>query len=171
MHQLDFVDILNPSPLSHRLRHCNNSSSNKIDKWPHASWPHAFFDIKLLVESLSRAVWSRTPWSRASNGVNCISTFLHPSHAKAASAPATDVYPSGCTAGRCRHCHCRPIDPTCSGSSHSCSPYSRATTHHRGQRDRLHIVATVNLDCHLDLKTIVLHTRNAEYNPKLGFTA
>jgi hypothetical protein len=30
------------------------------------------------------------------------------------------------------------------------------------------IVATVNLDCHLDLKTIALHTRNAEYNPKVG---
>ncbi|KAJ3475629.1 hypothetical protein NLI96_g11711 [Meripilus lineatus] len=28
------------------------------------------------------------------------------------------------------------------------------------------IVATVNLDCRLDLKTIVLHARNAEYNPK-----
>ncbi|KAI5296959.1 hypothetical protein KEM56_005190, partial [Ascosphaera pollenicola] len=29
------------------------------------------------------------------------------------------------------------------------------------------IVATVNLDCRLDLKTIALHARNAEYNPKL----
>ena len=28
------------------------------------------------------------------------------------------------------------------------------------------IVATVNLDCRLDLKTIALHARNAEYNPK-----
>ncbi|KAK7452225.1 TATA-binding protein (TBP) [Stygiomarasmius scandens] len=28
------------------------------------------------------------------------------------------------------------------------------------------IIATVNLDCQLDLKTIVLHTRNAEYNCK-----
>ncbi|KAI9332876.1 TATA binding protein [Zopfochytrium polystomum] len=28
------------------------------------------------------------------------------------------------------------------------------------------IVATVNLDCKLDLTTIVLHARNAEYNPK-----
>jgi len=27
-------------------------------------------------------------------------------------------------------------------------------------------VATVNLDCRLDLKTIALHARNAEYNPK-----
>ncbi|KAH9170801.1 TBP-domain-containing protein [Lactarius sanguifluus] len=40
------------------------------------------------------------------------------------------------------------------------------------------IVATVNLDCRLDLKTIALHARNAEYNPKyarivqkLGFDA
>ncbi|KIR51816.1 TATA-box-binding protein [Cryptococcus gattii Ru294] len=28
------------------------------------------------------------------------------------------------------------------------------------------IVATVNLDCRLDLKTIALHARNAEYNPR-----
>ncbi|KAK9456964.1 hypothetical protein V1511DRAFT_456708 [Dipodascopsis uninucleata] len=28
------------------------------------------------------------------------------------------------------------------------------------------IVATVNLECRLDLKTIALHARNAEYNPK-----
>ncbi|KAK1067911.1 TATA-binding protein (TBP) [Friedmanniomyces endolithicus] len=28
------------------------------------------------------------------------------------------------------------------------------------------IVATVNLDCRIDLKTIALHARNAEYNPK-----
>ena len=30
------------------------------------------------------------------------------------------------------------------------------------------IVATVNLDCRLDLKTIALHARNAEYNPKVN---
>lgn len=29
------------------------------------------------------------------------------------------------------------------------------------------IVATVNLGCRLDLKTIALHARNAEYNPKV----
>ena len=28
------------------------------------------------------------------------------------------------------------------------------------------IVSTVNLDCKLDLKTIALQARNAEYNPK-----
>ena len=28
------------------------------------------------------------------------------------------------------------------------------------------IVSTVNLECRLDLKTIALHARNAEYNPK-----
>ena len=33
---------------------------------------------------------------------------------------------------------------------------------------RRNIVATVNLDCRLDLKTIALHARNAEYNPKVG---
>jgi Transcription factor TFIID (or TATA-binding protein, TBP) len=32
------------------------------------------------------------------------------------------------------------------------------------------IVATVNLDCRLDLKTIALHARNAEYNPKASTT-
>ena len=31
------------------------------------------------------------------------------------------------------------------------------------------IVATVNLECRLDLKTIALHARNAEYNPKARF--
>lgn len=29
------------------------------------------------------------------------------------------------------------------------------------------IVSTVSLDCRLDLKTIALHARNAEYNPKV----
>ncbi len=28
-------------------------------------------------------------------------------------------------------------------------------------------MATVNLDCRLDQKTIALHARNAEYNPKV----
>jgi hypothetical protein len=31
------------------------------------------------------------------------------------------------------------------------------------------IVATVNLDCKLDLKTIAFHARNVEYNPKVRF--
>ena len=30
------------------------------------------------------------------------------------------------------------------------------------------IVATANLDTRLDLKSIALHARNAEYNPKVG---
>ena len=30
------------------------------------------------------------------------------------------------------------------------------------------VVATVNLECKLDLKNIALHARNAEYNPKVG---
>ena len=34
-------------------------------------------------------------------------------------------------------------------------------------RGRRNIVATVNLECRLDLKTIALHARNAEYNPKV----
>ena len=29
-------------------------------------------------------------------------------------------------------------------------------------------MATVNLDCKLDLKTIAFHARNVEYNPKVG---
>lgn len=35
-------------------------------------------------------------------------------------------------------------------------------------RDR-NIVSTVNMDCRLELKTIALHARNAEYNPKVLF--
>jgi len=34
-------------------------------------------------------------------------------------------------------------------------------------RARRNIVATVNLDCKLDLKTIAFHARNVEYNPKV----
>lgn len=37
---------------------------------------------------------------------------------------------------------------------------------YRLMRNKRNIVATVNLDCRLDLKTIALHARNAEYNPK-----
>ena len=37
---------------------------------------------------------------------------------------------------------------------------------HFASRRCRNIVATVNLDCRLDLKTIALHARNAEYNPK-----
>lgn len=33
---------------------------------------------------------------------------------------------------------------------------------------RRNLVATVNLECKLDLKTIALHARNAEYNPKVS---
>jgi len=36
-----------------------------------------------------------------------------------------------------------------------------------GMLEKRNIVATVNLDCRLDLKTIALHARNAEYNPKV----
>ncbi|KAJ7133028.1 hypothetical protein C8R46DRAFT_1235569 [Mycena filopes] len=48
-------------------------------------------------------------------------------------------------------------------------PHPRAAAHHcvEGIVPTLqNIVATVNLDCRLDLKTIALHARNAEYNPK-----
>lgn len=40
-------------------------------------------------------------------------------------------------------------------------PQQRRNHHHRN------IVATVNLDCKLDLKTIAFHARNVEYNPKV----
>jgi hypothetical protein len=40
------------------------------------------------------------------------------------------------------------------------------SSHHHACLLRRNLVATVNLDCKLDLKTITLHARNAEYNPK-----
>ncbi|RDL41819.1 TATA-box binding protein [Venustampulla echinocandica] len=47
------------------------------------------------------------------------------------------------------------------------TPGTTATTGVSGIVPTLqNIVATVNLDCRLDLKTIALHARNAEYNPK-----
>ena len=36
--------------------------------------------------------------------------------------------------------------------------------HEMGNRN---VVSTVNLGCKLELKTIALHARNAEYNPKV----
>jgi transcription initiation factor TFIID TATA-box-binding protein len=39
--------------------------------------------------------------------------------------------------------------------------------HHDTYHYIRNIVATVNLDCRLDLKTIAMHARNAEYNPKV----
>jgi transcription initiation factor TFIID TATA-box-binding protein len=54
----------------------------------------------------------------------------------------------------------------------------RKTPRETGQEEKMssgivptlqNIVATVNLDCRLDLKTIALHARNAEYNPKVSF--
>ena len=41
-------------------------------------------------------------------------------------------------------------------------PQQRRNHHHHRN-----IVATVNLDCKLDLKTIAFHARNVEYNPKV----
>ncbi|EFX01427.1 RNA polymerase 1 and 3 transcription factor complex component [Grosmannia clavigera kw1407] len=46
------------------------------------------------------------------------------------------------------------------------APGTVATTENKRLRRWENIVATVNLDCRLDLKTIALHARNAEYNPK-----
>jgi hypothetical protein len=53
-----------------------------------------------------------------------------------------------------------------------CSEYSPLYTWRKMRLNAIplpsrNIVATVNLDCRLDLKTIALHARNAEYNPKV----
>ena len=53
------------------------------------------------------------------------------------------------------------------------APDERRTSANAGERltarraKRRNIVATVNLDCKLDLKTIAFHARNVEYNPKV----
>jgi hypothetical protein len=49
-------------------------------------------------------------------------------------------------------------------------PLLTESPNHGSARAR-NIVATVNLDCRLDLKTIALHARNAEYNPKVRLVA
>lgn len=120
-----------PAPSATDSNTATTAAATRIDKWPCASFH---------VESLLWGFWSRTPWPRACDGVDYVTTiFLQPSHCrKGCILPAIDVYPSGCTAGRCHVCHCRPIDPTCPGSSHPCSSYPRATTHHRSRRDRPH---------------------------------
>ena len=43
-----------------------------------------------------------------------------------------------------------------------------ATIHEKGSNDDGQLLLFVNPDCKLDLKTISLHARNAEYNPKVG---
>ena len=65
------------------------------------------------------------------------------------------------------------VDATHPGSSHSRPAYPRATTYYRCRGDRPHSsehCRDSNLDCRLDLKTIALHERNTEYNPKVGTT-
>ncbi|KAF2665391.1 putative TATA-box-binding protein [Microthyrium microscopicum] len=70
-------------------------------------------------------------------------------------------------------------DVTMGGTGHATAgamPATPAATPAAGQNGgvsgitptlhRRNLVATVNLDCRLDLKTIALHARNAEYNPK-----
>jgi len=61
-----------------------------------------------------------------------------------------------------------------SASSNGAMPATPVATPGAGQSTGMsgivptlqNLVATVNLDCRLDLKTIALHARNAEYNPK-----
>lgn len=61
------------------------------------------------------------------------------------------------------------VDPGASGGA-PITPFSLPDTAGQGVSGIVptlqNIVATVNLDCRLDLKTIALHARNAEYNPK-----
>ncbi|KAK6340864.1 TATA-box-binding protein [Orbilia brochopaga] len=61
------------------------------------------------------------------------------------------------------------LDPSAAGNQVQ-TPATPAATPSNGVSGIVptlqNIVATVNLDCRLDLKTIALHARNAEYNPK-----
>jgi len=47
--------------------------------------------------------------------------------------------------------------------------FQRWTGAHLASHFPRNIVATVNLGIRLDLKTIAMHARNAEYNPKVCF--
>ncbi|KAK6521359.1 TATA-box-binding protein [Arthrobotrys conoides] len=66
------------------------------------------------------------------------------------------------------------LDPSAGGNTVQ-TPATPAATPSNGNTNGVsgivptlqNIVATVNLDCRLDLKTIALHARNAEYNPKV----
>jgi hypothetical protein len=68
------------------------------------------------------------------------------------------------------------VDVTHPGSSHSLPTYTltleqqHITIVEEIVPTLQNIVATVNIDCRLDLKTITLHACNAEYNPKVGTT-
>lgn len=53
----------------------------------------------------------------------------------------------------------------------SCAPPHLATELCTRRIFSQNVVATVNLECKLDLKNIALHARNAEYNPKVGAAA
>ncbi|KAG8847292.1 TATA-box-binding protein [Tulasnella sp. 330] len=63
-----------------------------------------------------------------------------------------------------------PSTPAASGKAASDAPLTLEQMHITAVEGIVptlqNIVATVNLDCRLDLKTIALHARNAEYNPK-----
>jgi len=68
--------------------------------------------------------------------------------------------------------HSRAAVHHCRGGhrSNSSVSFSLASLQHLLTNDFLlrNIVATVNLACRLDLKTIAMHARNAEYNPKVS---
>ncbi|KAF6238047.1 hypothetical protein HO173_003681 [Letharia columbiana] len=97
----------------------------------------------------------------------------HPSNAQQATAftsPASLSFPGGAAAmaipGQQQG---NGVDPGASGGA-PITPLNLPDTAGQGVSGIVptlqNIVATVNLDCRLDLKTIALHARNAEYNPK-----
>ncbi|OAV88401.1 TATA-box-binding protein [Puccinia triticina 1-1 BBBD Race 1] len=92
-------------------------------------------------------------------------------------AQSTFVLP-GPPASASLHHNAGSISPDQQTLSHPVAQEASQTSHHPDDPKGIitnvqgivptlqNIVATVNLECRLDLKTIALHARNAEYNPK-----
>ena len=151
--------MLNTSPLSHRLRHCNNSSSNKDWQMASCFLPHQIPIAGLLVSySLAQGPWQCHLCHNLLPTTKPLPQRLHlPSHQCLSLR----------TAGQCHFCNCWPINPTCLVSTALALEQQCITTIKGIIPTLQNIVTCVNSDCHLDLKTIVLHTHNAEYNPRL----
>ncbi|THV08000.1 TBP-domain-containing protein [Dendrothele bispora CBS 962.96] len=85
-----------------------------------------------------------------------------PTQAQSQTPPSSAPSPSNAVAG--------PSTPTSSAAPATPAPLTLEQQHITAVEGIVptlqNIVATVNLDCRLDLKTIALHARNAEYNPK-----
>jgi transcription initiation factor TFIID TATA-box-binding protein len=109
------------------------------------------------------------------------SLVTHPStaaQAKDFTAPTSLSFPGGAgdltPPNETKDMNIQKIDGQVNGSTNGAMPATPAATPAAGQGPGMHgivptlqnLVATVNLDCRLDLKTIALHARNAEYNPK-----